>query len=333
MAVENKSGELVGGIRVRSEENGFAVDELITCTACEKANPPNRANCIYCGGGFVGFSLGAGPPRLDLRKLESWELGHNLILIEAPDETVADAVSKITASSAETVLGLFQAKAPVPIARLASMSEAEIAKEYLAGYGVRTTVIPDDLFKSFDPPQRLRRMTFDSDEVTLTSFNTGEARVFRPDDIQLIVRGTVTESRHESIEKTKRNRKNNVLSESITEGDEVLIDMYGADEAVSYRIRSTGFDFSGLGAAMVPLAAENITSLFRRLVEFSPQAKVVDEYDAIASVLASIWEPETRKDFRGLKKMGIWKTGSASVINTSNLEQFSKYSRLQRILL
>lgn len=333
MAVENKSGEVVGGIRVRSEEIGFAADELITCTACGKANPPNRANCIYCGGGLVGFSLGDGPPRLDLRKLESWELGHNVILIEAPDETGANAVSEVIASNGETVLGLFQAKAPVPIARLASMGDAEIAKEYLAGHGVRTTVIPDHLFKSFDPPQRLRRMAFDSDRVTLTLFNTCEVRVFRPDDIQLIVRGTMIESRHESIEKKKRNREKNVLSESLTRGEEVLIDIYSADESVSFRIRSTGFDFSGLGAAMGSLAAENINRMFELLVGFSLRAKVVDEYDRISSALSTVWDHETRKDFDGLKKAGIWKTGSTKVIKTDNLEQFSKYSRLQRILL
>src|SRR5437899_12262692 len=32
-----------------AEQGAFAADEMVNCIDCLRANPPTRANCLYCG--------------------------------------------------------------------------------------------------------------------------------------------------------------------------------------------------------------------------------------------------------------------------------------------
>ena len=36
--------------RVQTENLAFAPEEMVPCTGCGRANPPNRRACIYCAG-------------------------------------------------------------------------------------------------------------------------------------------------------------------------------------------------------------------------------------------------------------------------------------------
>ena len=36
------------GMPVRTEIIAFAAEEMESCGRCGKANPPNRASCLYC---------------------------------------------------------------------------------------------------------------------------------------------------------------------------------------------------------------------------------------------------------------------------------------------
>ncbi len=113
----------------------------------------------------------------------------------------------------------------------------------------------------------------------------------------------------------------------------MLIDIYSADTEQGWRITTKGFDFSTLGKEKTLLAADNVRLLLERVKHFAPNALVADEYPELIGLLDEVWEIERRTDFGGLKRTGVWRAGFAKVARTSNLEQFGRYSRLQRILL
>src|SRR5215218_7675150 len=69
--------ERLRNLPIRSEEIGFSQDAMIDCEKCGRANPPDRADCLYCGTVIEGADSKA---RLEVRGLESWENGFNVIV-------------------------------------------------------------------------------------------------------------------------------------------------------------------------------------------------------------------------------------------------------------
>ena len=102
---------------------------------------------------------------------------------------------------------------------------------------------------------------------------------------------------------------------------------------VGYRVFTSGFDFSCLGDEKGLLASDNLKRLTSKLASLSSNAKLVHEYRSVRQSLGSVWEPEIRRDTKGLQRTGFGKREFGSVMTTSNLEQFTKFSRLQRHLL
>jgi hypothetical protein len=148
----------------------------------------------------------------------------------------------------------------------------------------------------------------------------------------LIVPGSMIESKTESVEKRKK-RESKLISETETTSDEKLLDIYTKGDGSGFRIQTKGFDFSCLGNDKSLFAAVNIDRLQTMLSSLASSAKTVDEYRANVSVLNTIWEPDMQKDFKGLTRTGLVQSGYANVARTSNLTQFTKYSRLQRQLI
>src|SRR4051812_23599259 len=85
--------------QVQSEPIAFTNDEMVPCTACSRANPPNRLKCLYCGAGLEVAAEFDGLIKLVLRKLESWEKGFNLIYLSGME------IGKATAGEIADILG------------------------------------------------------------------------------------------------------------------------------------------------------------------------------------------------------------------------------------
>ncbi len=329
---DGKDREIVGDQKVRSEEIEFRTDQLIVCPKCGRSNPPDRAGCLYCG---TAIEIAADRPdvlKLNLRALESWENGFNIVSIPPAVDVDVAATAKYLRCEPDLIEQIVGAASPLPVARIESEREAEMATKYLSRLGWNLRIISDVSLKVLKPNIRLRSLEFLGGAVQATLFNTGEKQVVGSDGIALIVAGTIVESKTESVQKGKKGDKK-VLSETATSSDELLIDFYGADETQGWRILTKGFDFSGLGSEKSMLAVENIQRLLEKLKAFAPGAIFADDYRRVMQPLAMIWDVEKRTDFQGIKKTGVWRSGFSNVVKTSNLEQFSKYSRLQRILL
>jgi hypothetical protein len=94
-----------------------------------------------------------------------------------------------------------------------------------------------------------------------------------------------------------------------------------------------GFDFSCLGYKKGSLAHENLQKLIAKLQKFAPQAKLVNDYQAVRRILGEVWEIEQRKEPQGLKRHSFGKFNFSNIFLSSNEMQFTKYSRLQWHLL
>lgn len=333
MPEHNKQNmEYVGVIKVRSEDLGYARDELVNCGRCGRANPPDRSACIYCGTEAAGSSRVESRSPEGFRKPEAWENGFNVVLLGAADDHNVPATARFLDRDPGVIESALGAKGRVPIARLESEEEARAFGEHLHKFGLSTTIVSDVKLKSLRPNIRLRTVNFEGEVISATDFNTLERMSVSVDDIELMVSGRLFESRSNTIKKAKGKGQRKALSASETSSDESILDIYVRGLERGWRVRSKGFDFSGLGTSKSLLASENFQSLIEKLRANQPSARYLDEYSDVREVISEVWPDEIRTDFEGLKRAGIWKTGFSKQVITNNFDQFDRYSRLQWLL-
>ncbi|MBC7899654.1 MAG: hypothetical protein H7070_06335 [Saprospiraceae bacterium] len=320
-------------IPVRSEDIGFKAEEMSQCPKCGKNNPPTRPNCFYCTADLEVHATEIRSAKLNLRRLEPWEKGFNIINLPGSLKTLDTvSITRLLSMDADHLKQVTEAEGSIPIARLESRKEAEAAVEILSQYGLESKVIGDDELLTDKLPVRLRGLEFCEEILVLTLFNTNEKRDIRYSEISLIITGAIFESRTETVEKRKK-KDREILLETQTSSDGDLIDIYTFDDPAGYRVPVKGFDFSCLGADKGLLAAENIRRLIVDLRSFAPGAKFVSDYVANRALLGIVWEVERRKDSSGLQRTGFGRKDFTNVESSNNLQQFTKYSRLQRHLL
>jgi hypothetical protein len=321
---------------VQTENIAYKADEMIDCAKCNRSNPPSRLNCFYCGDELPAKDVQSKFIKPNLRKLESWEKGFNVILTpnrQIFDETRLTEIASLLKLDKEILEKLIQANNPLPLARVESPREAEVIKARLDEIAIETLVLSDESLAVEKPPRRLRGIEFNDEKLILILFNQDSPLEIRSDDFALIVNGLVRERKISATEKYNKKGENKILDTTETLSDESLIDVYSRQDSTGFRIYSKGFDFSCLEAAKEILAKDNIKKLAVKLREVAPKAKCVDDYASSRTVLANIWEVEQRTDSQGLKREGFGKFNLGNVTTVSNLSQFTKYSRLQWHLL
>ena len=324
---DNSPPDWLRNMPTRSEEIGFSPDQLKNCAACGKPNAPDRVACLYCGAAFAGVD-----PKLELREVESWENGFNVIAISASDSVDAKKAGSILGIEVEALTAILGSRVPLPIARVESEELATNVCRSLSDLGVETRVVADVKLAIATPPARLRDVSFDGDELVLRLFNTGDVTRLRRDDLSLIVAGVLLESRREAMEKRKRGSMR-TLSESETSSDQSFLDLYSSSNPSGWRIPSSGFDFSCLGSEKSLFAGENLQSLMRKLADFAPGAKLVDDYRDVRELLEHIWPTESKRDAFGFQRSGFARKDLLRVATTNNQVQVNKYSRMQWHLL
>jgi hypothetical protein len=326
--------EMVGDQPVREEDIGFSPEEMAECSGCKRKNPPNRAKCIYCGHELEIEGLSVNLIAACRRRLEPWENGFNVIHVAGAsggDHDITVMAGSLSLDP-EDLKSILKAGSSLPIARFETGSEASLLAEQLAGFGLNCRVIGDLELAVNKPPVRLRSIEVHKNRYVLETFNTA-ARIELPtDDLALIVVGHVFESRTESVEKRKRG-KTLPVDEIWTSSDEMVLDLYTAGDSIGFRVPSSGFDFSCLGSEKQLRAAENMDRLVSRLRQVSPLTLVFDDYLKRRDVLDLIWEPELMKDGLSSPGPGLGRRERIKTTSVSNIRQFTKYSRMQRILL
>ncbi len=320
---------------IQSEKLGFDAQQLVECDSCGRKNPPNRLTCLYCAGALAIDPQAVETITTGLRKPDTWERGFNLVL-KAPlahDAVDVDRAAQVLSLEKDDLVAIMQARLLLPVARADSERSANSVKDVLAKLGIETMVVSDQSLAEDKPPTRLRSISFDDNSFTLRLFNTGEDIVIQASDLVLVVEGVISVSRVDQLEKKRLRGANRMLDETSSTSDESLLDVYTRGDMNGYRVQTAGFDFSGLGAEKGMLAADNLKKLKDRLVNVSPEVKYIDEYRSLRQLLGYVWEIELRQESKGLQHAGIGQKGFGTVASTSNLSQFTKFSRLQRHLL
>ncbi len=316
---------------IQSENIAFAPGELVGCDNCLRHNPPNRTHCLYCG-----KELEFSAELLDNRKpvaraLESWESGFNVIFRSAVSNCDLSAANLLLSENAE-LEAIVRSGIPMPIARVESLKLAQTLAIKMKGLGIDCIVVGDADLEVARPPVRLSKVAIENGHFEFTDFNTHSTTRVAFSDLTLIVIGQLNRSRTDLIEKRKR-KGPELLDETASFADESLLDIYITNDTRGFRIFPAGFDFSCLGDKMSLLARENMDRLVTYLTARALSVNVVNNYTAARRHLAPFWEIETRSDAQGIKRIGFGKLGFGKTESTSNLQQFTKYSRLQRHLL
>jgi hypothetical protein len=326
--------EWLKDLPTQAQDEAFKPEEMLVCPKCARLSAPNRLNCFYCGAELPITDAQSIKP--NLRKLELWEKGFNVILLansRMPGEEKILEIAKLLRSETEDLQKILSAGKSLPVARVESEREAEIIVERLKKSGVEAFVLSDEKLKAETPARRLRGLEFQDDKLILILFNSGEIVEIARNDLSLIVSGALIVRKIESVEKLSRKDENKILEAAEISSDEVLIDIYNKNDAIGYRIESKGFDFSCLEGEKQLLVRENMKRLSEKLRRFVPRAKFDDDYRNARVGLSGVWEVGQSKDSKGLQRKGFGKFNLESVTTVNNLSQFTKYSRLQWHLL
>lgn len=333
---KNQAEEWLNNLPIQGENPAFNPEEMIVCGKCERKNPPTRLDCFYCGAALEFSEAQSGFIKPNLRKLENWEKGFNLIYLPASknfDDAKLSEIAKFLKCEKEFLQKLFAAQKPLPLARTESEKESEIVQKRLREVGTNTLIISDESLNIEKSARRLRGIQFYDDKINLILFNQDEVLEISINDLLLVITGAIFERKVEATERRVKKGESKTLETSETASDEFLIDIYSREDLTGYRILTKGFDFSCLEAEKEILAAKNLKKLAKKLCKAAPGAKFVDDYLEVRESLGNVWRVEERIDSQGMKREGFGKFHLGNVTTINNSSQFTKYSRLQRQLL
>lgn len=308
--------------------DSYSPDAMIACPGCVRLNPPNRLSCIYCGKDLELDEQQKKAVDPVIRPAEPWEDALNLILMGG-DLGSWNASSRIFGIEKKTI-EVYSGASPVPIARTISRSSADLAVERAAGEGIDLLIAADGQMDVKSPPCRVRSLKFLVDGMQAEPFND---RVELPKSFEpsLIVVGVLTRKDLASTEKRGRSG-DAVLDAAETGADEPVIDIYADGIAGGLRVRQDGFDFSCLGREKAFTAAENMRLLTPRIRTAFPGVRLDERYRRLRGLISLVWPPTETASAEGVERKSFGGYALKRVVSTDNMEQFTKYSRMLKLL-
>jgi len=314
---------------------------MITCEACLRANPPTRANCLYCAAtlpantGVVNPQPAPKPvdERIAPANLDS---GFYVVLTQGQNKPLTRSSLTETA----VVLGLkttdieiaFGFNRPVPLARTPRIDEARTLADRLSALGVGVDIFREDALNLDLPMRPVRALAFTAGGLAATIVR-GETISIEWNELVLIIIGRLVVKRVETEERRRRGRAKPLDSRSLF-SDEPVMDLYPRSDEVGFRIRSGSFDFSCLGTEKSVTVFENFTKLLNLLSLRALNVEVDAAHRILRAVLESVWplEPQTSKG--EWRRGGTGKVDVSTVTTVDNEIQFNCYSRMrQRVKL
>jgi hypothetical protein len=313
----------------------FALDKLVRCEECLRANPPTRVNCLYCAAVLPQSESTVDLQKPALRPLEKWEQGYNNILLP-PVANLTD--SKLTAASellrlqADDLGRIFSSSIPLPLARASTMDEAKLVKRRLDTLEINSSIISDaDLHIDGAEVSKIRALEIDDAWVRAYQSPETPATEISWLDFTLLVSGRLIFKRVELKEKAGA-RADGILDASEFVADETVVDVYTRNQPVPFRIAANSFDFSCLGAHKELTVSENIFTLLQLIRQHAPQVEYDDSFNSVRKNLEVIWPSEQQNESSGWRRERPGKYSIGSVTGVNNEMQFTRYSRLRHHL-
>jgi hypothetical protein len=313
-----------------SEVRAFSPDQMVKCSACDRSNPPTRANCLYCGAPLTLAEQISPPPKLNLRPLEPGEVGFNTVLIPGDDLVEMSAAASFLKLPEDSLQTILHARLPLPVARTASYDEAKLVEATLQQINLRSLIISDsDLKVEESPPTRVRAAQISETEIVLYQVTSEEKWRVQWSNLKLLLIGRLTTKRLVSKERRASGGENEIIDASETQSDESVVDLYDNENSRSFRVAANSFDFSCLGNRKGLIANENFERLVSLILERAPSAKLDKSYKSVRQALEFVWPGERQSHSTGWRREGLGKVTLGAIIETSNERQFSRYSRLR----
>lgn len=335
MTEGEKAASLEFDVASEAKPQSFTHAEMNTCDACLRANPPTRAQCLYCGVDLpVIISEQASRPAGETTSATP-NLGDAYYIVLAPNPTnipsessLAEIEALLHVKSTE-LRSLFDRGRSVPVTRAATPEQAAGLTDKLQALGIEAHWFRDDVLDPNLPPRRVRALEFADEGFVATPVGPASGRrvATRWDDLLLMVAGRLLVNRVEVQERQRRGRSQPLDTRELF-SDESVLDLYTRSTDSGWRISSSSFDFSCLGSEKAMTAFENFTALLNLLRVRAPKAELDDSYVSLRPVLDNVWplEPQTRKG--EWRRSGAGKGDVATVTTTDNEAQFNCYSRL-----
>jgi hypothetical protein len=314
--------------------NSFAPAELITCDECLRANPPTRAQCLYCGANLPQNTrehseTRAQPAEIDRRAntTEACYLVLRSTQINIVSESSLAEIASVLHVKPQEATNLIGIARPVPLARCGSAEQATVLAARLRSLGIEVNTFREDTFDLDLPARRIRALEFSDHGLTAKVLKGGDISAAWSDLILIVIGRLIV--RRVEVEERKRRGRAKPLDTRELFSDEPVMDLYLGSNEVAWRISPNGFDFSCLGSEKSMTAFQNFSTLIALLQIRAPKAEVDDSYRNLRALLANIWslEPETRKG--EWRRSGAGKVDVATVTTTNNEAQFNYYSRLR----
>jgi len=330
------------------EPKPFAIDQMIRCEECLRANGPTKVNCLYCGAALPFNETLVNLQKPALRPLEKWEQGYNNILLpssanrlphdprlgnpglsnltEADLAEAADLL-KLTPPELARILSF---ALPLPVARASTMDEALLVQRRLTRLRIETAIVADgDLGVVEAPPIRVRAMTFEPAGFKAYQAPETPGHEIKWSSLMLAVTGRLVVKRVELREQKTTRAEDKIVDANEFYKDEPLVELYTERQTTPYRIAAHSFDFSCLGPEKSLVAGENLDAMIDLLRKRAPQLECDDSYNTVRKALESVWPSERQHEAGGWRRARPGKYSIESATEVSNDLQFLRYSRLR----
>lgn len=324
-----------------NEPRAFSSEQMVACEACLRANPPTRLNCLYCGATLPVTADSAALWRPTLKPLEDWESGYNVVVWpqggggEDADASALEEASALLRIEAGLLQEILAAGRALPLARAASIEEAQLIERRLAALNFKVETLSDELLAVERlPPQRIRKIELGREALEGWTMGRDEALRMPWAQVLLFVAGRIFTRRVE-VEERPGNFKRGAEITGAREifADEAVLDIFAsgaaAEDVGGWRIMADKFDYSSLGERKKSLLArDNFVSLTKLLREHAPQARFDDEYGNVRQLLNAAWAPAERTMSGGVRRARPGRLNTEAVTITTNEAQFTRYARL-----
>ena len=313
-----------------TQARAFNASELVACPACSRANPPTRANCLYCGA-VIGVTVAAtsSPATTTTPEIEAEDVV-NVVAVPARSgalEAIAEVAQLLSLSPAE-LTSLLSGRV-APLCARTTTEQAQAISDKLRDAGIEPLTISDGQLNLTTPPKEIAALTMENDALTASVRRTCK-KVSAPwTELILIVIGRLYSTTTE-VEQ-KRGKSKQVLDERQLTSDEAVLDIYSESDESGWRIRAGSFDFSCLGANKKPIAFENFRAVVDVLQRNGTQAVVDERYVRMRVALNKVWPLESRVG-ASERRRTLTREVSATATVSDNELQFTRYSRLLRLL-
>ncbi|MDX6610853.1 MAG: hypothetical protein QOD75_39 [Blastocatellia bacterium] len=320
-----------------AEPQGFKPEEMVTCDACLRANPPTRTNCLYClvvlpaPGGAIDLRQPA------LRPLEQWERGFNTVLAKPGesefDEKTLSEIATLLRQETVVIRQIFECGQAMPLSRAASLEEAFLIENRLRALNVETIIVSDaDLEVEKAPPKRIRALDLDDTSIQGREPMAGATLKIASSDILLLVTGRLLVTSIEVEENKFRSGEPELIESRELSDDEPVVDIFTAQKDGGWRIAARSFDFSCLGERKTLMSGENFGLLLEQLRERAPNASFDYSYPSLRKLLNAVWPLVQQTEGRGWRRARPGKYNVAAVTTVNNETQFTRYARLLQYL-